>query len=236
MSRRDQANQRVLQTRSTRSTAAYQDACRLLQNRTRALKSDWWERKPVELQRAADRNNMKGFYNGLKESMVTHEEGTCSPEINRWNGDLLWQHESCARWSEHFQKLLNVPGDIDHEALDNIPQRITKTSLNMRFQPWLRWLEQSPAWEIDDKAPGPDGIPADGGDNLFSRLHHLITNAWEVGSAPQAWNEASTVTIYKEDDRVDCGNYRGSSLLSVASKFFARILLNRLSIYPHHQR
>ncbi|KAK2174405.1 hypothetical protein NP493_802g03082 [Ridgeia piscesae] len=35
-----------------------------------------------------------------------------------------------ARSSEHFQKLLNVPGDIDHEALDNIPQRITKTSLD----------------------------------------------------------------------------------------------------------
>ena len=35
-----------------------------------------------------------------------------------------------ARWSEHFQKLLNVPGDRDHETLDNIPQRITKTSLN----------------------------------------------------------------------------------------------------------
>ena len=35
-----------------------------------------------------------------------------------------------ARWNEHFQKLHNVPGDIDHEALDNIPQRITKTSLD----------------------------------------------------------------------------------------------------------
>ena len=35
-----------------------------------------------------------------------------------------------ARWSEHFQKLLNVPGDIDHKALDNIPQHITKTSLD----------------------------------------------------------------------------------------------------------
>ena len=35
-----------------------------------------------------------------------------------------------ARWSEHFQKPLNVPGDIDHEALDNIPQRITKTCLD----------------------------------------------------------------------------------------------------------
>ena len=66
-SRRDQAHQRVLQTRSTRSTtAAYKDACRLLQKRTRALKSDWWERKAVELQRAADRSNMKCFYNGLE--------------------------------------------------------------------------------------------------------------------------------------------------------------------------
>ncbi|KAK2186134.1 hypothetical protein NP493_212g01036 [Ridgeia piscesae] len=27
-------------------------------------------------------------------------------------------------------KLLNVPGDIDHEALDKVPQRITKTSLD----------------------------------------------------------------------------------------------------------
>ena len=66
-SRRDQAHQRVLQTRSTRSYKAYKDACRLLQKHTRALKSDWWERKAVELQRAADSINMKGFYNGLKE-------------------------------------------------------------------------------------------------------------------------------------------------------------------------
>ena len=35
-----------------------------------------------------------------------------------------------ARGTEHFQKLLNVPGDIDHEALDNVPQYITKTSLD----------------------------------------------------------------------------------------------------------
>ena len=58
MSRRDQAHQRVLQTRSTRSTtAAYKDACRLLQKPTRALKSDWRERKAVEQQRVADRKN-----------------------------------------------------------------------------------------------------------------------------------------------------------------------------------
>ncbi|KAK2150311.1 hypothetical protein NP493_2802g00014 [Ridgeia piscesae] len=66
--RRDQVHQKVLQTRSTRSTtAAYKDARRLLQNHARTPKSDWWEKKAVELQRAADRNDIKGFYGGLKE-------------------------------------------------------------------------------------------------------------------------------------------------------------------------
>ena len=90
----------------------------------------------------------------------------------------------------------------------------------------------------DGKAPGGDGIPAEvwkhGGDNLFSRLHQLITNAWEVGSLPEAWKDASIITIYKKGDRTDCGNYRGISFLSIAGKIFASILLNRL--YPHNTR
>ena len=57
------------------------------------------------------------------------------------------------------------------------------------------------------KAPGGDGIPAEvwmhGGDNLFSKLHQLITNAREVGSVPQAMEDASIVTIYKKGDRTD---------------------------------
>ena len=84
----------------------------------------------------------------------------------------------------HFQKLLNVPGDTDHEALGNIPQRITKTCLNEI--PTMAEMTRAIAGLKDDKAPGGDGIPTEvwkhGGDNLFSRLHQLITNAWEVGS------------------------------------------------------
>ncbi|KAK2185986.1 hypothetical protein NP493_215g04017 [Ridgeia piscesae] len=135
-----------------------------------------------------------------------------------------------ARWSEHFQKLLNVPGDINHEALDNIPQRITKTSLCEI--PTMDEMARAIACLKDGKAPGGDGIPAEvwkhGGDNLFSRLHQLIT---KVGSVPQAWKDASVVTIYKKGDRTDCGNFRGISLLSISGRIFARILLNRLSTH-----
>ena len=122
---------------------------------------------------------------------------------------------------------------IDHEALDNIPQCITKTSFYEI--PTMAEMVRAIASLKDGKAPGGDGIPAEvwkhGGDNLFSRLHQLITNAWEVGSVPQAWKDASIVTIYKKGDRTDYGNYRGISLLSIAGKIFARILLNRLSTH-----
>ena len=57
------------------------------------------------------------------------------------------------------------------------------------------------------------------------------TNAWEMGSVPQAWKDASIVTIFKKGDRTDCWNNRGISLLSIAGKIFARILLNRLSTH-----
>ena len=91
------------------------------------------------------------------------------------------------------------------------------------------------AGQKDSKAHGVDGIPAKvwkrGGDNLFSKLHQLSSNAWEMGSIPQAWKDASIGTIYKKGDRTDCGNYRGISLLSIAGKIFAILLLNKLPIH-----
>ena len=50
-----------------------------------------------------------------------------------------------------------------------------------------------------------------------------------MGSVPQAWKDASIVTIYKKGDRTDYGNYRGISLPSIAGKIFATTFLNRLS-------
>ena len=138
-----------------------------------------------------------------------------------------------ARKREYFPKLLNVPGDIVRETLDNISQRITKTSLDEI--PTMDEIARAIAGLKDGKTPGGDVIPAEAwkheGGNLLSRLHQLITNAWEVGYVPQAWKDASIVTIYKKYDRADCGNYVGIYLLSITGNSFARILLNRLSTH-----
>ena len=90
------------------------------------------------------------------------------------------------------------------------PQRITKTSLDEI--PTMDEMARAIAGLKDGKPPRGDGIPAEvwkhGGDNMFSRLYQLITNAWEVGSVPQAWTDARIVAVYKKGDRTECGYYR----------------------------
>ena len=191
-------------------------------------KSDWWERKAVELPRPADRNTMKGFYNELKEVCEPKKKGYVN--LKPTYGIVTYSDSKrvVARWNKHSMKLLNVPGDIDHETLEKVPQRNSKTNLDEI--PTMDEMARAIAGLKDGKAPEGDGIPAEvwkhGGYNMFSRLHQLITNAWEVGSVPQASKEASIVTNYKKGDRTYCWNYKVISLLSIADKIFAMILLN----------
>ena len=131
MAKRDQAHQIVLQIRSTRSAVqAYKDACRILQKYTRAGKSEWWEMKAEELQRAADRNDMKGFYSGLKEVWGQQTKQPVHLKLSDGLEIFTDSKSVMTRWSEYFQKLLNVPGDIEPEGLENIQKRSENTALD----------------------------------------------------------------------------------------------------------
>ena len=170
---------------------------------------------------------MKGFYSGLKEVLGPRKKGHVHLKSTDGMETFSDSKIVVARWSEHFQKLLNVPGDICHEAaLDNIPQRITKTSLDEI--PTMDEMARAIACLKNWKAPGGDGSTAEvwkhGGDNMFSRLHQLITNAWEVG--------ANIIIIYKKGDRTDCSNYRGIS--SFHSRQDLRQDPPQQSIYPQN--
>ena len=131
----------------------------------------------MELQRAADRKDMKGLCNRLKAVWGPKKKGPVHVKSTDGMETFSDSKRVVARWSEHFQKLVNMPGDIDHEALDNNPQRITKTSLD--DIPTMYEMVRAIAGLKDGKALGGDGIPAEvlkhGGVNLFSRLHKLIS-------------------------------------------------------------
>ena len=82
----------------------------------------------------------------------------------------------------------------------------------------------------DGKAPGGDGIPEESIEIRVSQFFQqtALMDHQNMEERPQASKDASIVTIYKQGDRTECGNYRGISLLSTTGKIFARILLNRL--------
>ena len=83
------------------------------------------------------------------------------------------------------------------------------------------------------KSPGTDGIPAEvyqhGGEAVLDKLQDLFTNCWEKGTLSQDLRDAVIVFLYKnKGEKSDCSNYRGITLLSIAGKILARVLLNRL--------
>ncbi|MCP4483059.1 MAG: hypothetical protein GY823_00630 [Flavobacteriaceae bacterium] len=46
---------------------------------------------------------------------------------------------------------------------------------------------------------------------------------------PEDFRNATIISIFKnKDSKTECGDYRDVSLLSIAGKFFARVILNRL--------
>ena len=83
------------------------------------------------------------------------------------------------------------------------------------------------------KAPGSDSIPAEifkaGGQVLTQKLTELFLIMWQQEAVPQDFNDASIIHLYKRKrTRKLCDNHRGISLLVIAGKTLARVLLNRL--------
>jgi hypothetical protein len=67
------------------------------------------------------------------------------------------------------------------------------------------------------------------GVTLKSEIHKLINSIRNKEELPDQWKESIIVLIYKKDDKTDCSNYQGISLLSASDKIVSNIHLLRLS-------
>ena len=102
---------------------------------------------------------MKGLYSELNKVL---DSKTKQPvHIKSFDGlETFTDSKSVmARWSEYFQKLLNVPGDIEPEALQHIQMRSVNTALDEK--PTMDEMARMIKGQKDVKVPGGDGIPAE---------------------------------------------------------------------------
>ena len=205
------------------------------QRTLRTLQNDWWFNKATEIQGYADTNDHQHFYSAIK-SAYGPIRTACAPLRSADDTNLIKDAPSILeRWTEYLTGLLNHRNPIDPTYFEDLPTL-----------PVINQLDETPTYEDirkaclslkNNKAPGPDGLPGElfkyGGPALTEKLHDFISLFWTTGLLPQTWKDPIMTMIYKRKGcRTRCENYRGISLLDVAGKILARVMLTRLINSP----
>ena len=144
---------------------------------------------------------------------------------------------------EHYSDLYSRENTVSPAALDVIECLPTMDELDS--EPSVEELSKAIDSLASGKAPGSDRIPPElikhCKTTLLLPLHEVLYQCWQEGAVPQDMRDSKIITLYKnKDERNDCNNYRGISLLSIVGKVFARVILIRLQklaerIYPESQ-
>ncbi|CAF3044667.1 unnamed protein product [Rotaria sp. Silwood2] len=139
------------------------------------------------------------------------------------------------RWREYFSELLNVNSVVDPHVIDHISTPVIPTaeqdgqnepSTLEEIGQALKQMKNRKVSENDDISTDilkPGGVP------VLKWLHEIFVDIWQNEEIVDDCILAILIRLFKnQDDKKQCDNYRGISLLVVASKLFTRVILNRI--------
>nr|VZI41010.1 unnamed protein product [Spirometra erinaceieuropaei] len=209
------------------SKAAFYLSRRQLQQRLREMRDAWTARKAEEIQGYADRNEWKNFFSAIKAVYGPPTKGTAPLLSSNGNTLLTEKTQILQRWAEHFRGVLNRPSVVSDAAIERLPQ--VETNVDLDLPPSL----QETIGAVQQLSSGkaiPVEVYKHGGPQLMDHLTAFFQEMWRQGDVPQDFKDATIVHLYKrKGNRQVFDNHRGISLLNIAGKIFARILLNRLN-------
>ena len=180
-----------------------------------------------EAEDAAYQGNMRELFATIKKLSGKFAKPE-RPVKDKYGKNIPNEEQQRGRWKEHFEELLNRPEprnppDIQPADSDLLIDCNTPTKEEIRMA--IKQLRNG-------KASGPDGIPAEAlktdVETSVEMLYPLFMKIWEEGQVPSEWKEGYLIKIPKKGDLSSCSNYRGITLLSIPSKVFNRVLLNRI--------
>ena len=221
-------------TSSVSKKAAYSNICKTVQTKLRDMQDSWLRKKTEEIQSFADRKDMKKFHDALKTIYGPKSSGATTLLSADGNTLLTDKKAILERWAEHFNSVLNRPSSINQAAIDRLPQ--IECNVLLDEFPTVTETRKAVQQLSSGKAPGADAIPAEvykaGGLPMAEKLTELFHCMWRKEAIPQEFKDASIIHLYKRKGNPQvCDNHRGISLLSIAGKILAKILLNRLNAH-----
>jgi hypothetical protein len=182
-----------------------------------------------QLNTAAGQGNTGNLFRLIKAA--GGKKSIAPMNIREIDGNMIENEKrSLERWKEHFEELLNRP-----EPAEPMFETPFEGFMNIEDgPPTLPEVVSALNRMRLNSAPGEDGIPAlayrHGGGALRQHLHNLISKIWNEETIPEAWKTSVVIPIYKKGDRTVCKNFRGISLLIVASKIMESVILSRIRI------
>ena len=169
-----------------------------MKRKLRWMENNWRARKAAQIQSYASINDTKSFYEALK-GVYGPRRFSLHP-VRSTDGVLIKNKELILeRWAEYLQNLLNKVHTTDPDFLDDLPTLpiIPKHD----DPPSFNEVERAILSLKDNKAAGPDNIPAEvikyGGCALHRRLHNFILDCWSANCLPQQWKNANIILAHK---------------------------------------
>ncbi len=154
---------------------------------------------------------------------------TSTSNVKDKHGKLLTtERELANRWVEYFKDVLNHH-DPDEPA--NVIPSIELLNIDTST-PTKEEILKAITTLKNRKAPGEDQIHAEllkaDTPTATKIFQNLFTDIWEKETIPEDWSKGLIIKLPKKGDLQTCDNWCGITLLSIPSKVFCKVLLQRI--------
>ena len=141
------------------------------------------------------------------------------------------------RWVRWFHTFPNTKSPrLDPNIAEDLDQWPENMPLGVQLA--MQGLTDAICSLANGKAVGLDGVSVElfkitlnGDPALRRRLLDIVVRIWRGGEVSQQWKDAIIMVLHKKQDRIECGNYRGISLVAHVDKIQLKIIARRLSKY-----
>ena len=211
-----------------RKKEEYKEKDKQVKKSVREDKREWLAKKTEQAQRAAENGRQKELYGIVKQ--LTGQNVRKTAAVTNKNGETLKNKAArLERWKEHFQEVLNrdTPEDPPQEEEEEMEE------LDISVEPpTIQEIKSAVKALKNGKAPGEDQISAEmlkaNIEQTSLELQNIFDIIWEKETVPTQWTKGLICKIPKKGNLQECENWRGITLLPMASKVLSRIIVDRI--------
>ena len=227
-----------MDTRDAQLRRAFRKVCNWLERVRSAAIVRFFERHVVELEKQLHMGDQHGFFQNIKTVQLEETKKVESQCVRNEEERLLRNKRRIRqRWMRFFRSLLNAKSNmLDPDIPKRLPQQPVASALGI--EPTKKEIAIAMKTMASAKAVGPDGFPLEllelglrQDPTVLLELLRLTTLLRRKGKFTQQWKDAFITVLHKKGDKMECGNYRGISLVSHAGKVLIKVVARRLRAY-----